>query len=116
MKFTSPGGKIENREIEKDYESAVIFEKLRVGDTGVFFKSGFAMKYLPYDYLERVFLRIHEVEGKLCCGSTVFQYFRIVFVHDGKEFADIVSENEKVMREALAAIGAHAPQVKIGIN
>ena len=43
----------------------------------------------------------------MCCGQADFDYYRVVFVHDGKEFADYMSEKEKLMDDALAAIGAH---------
>ena len=116
MKFSTPFGKIDNAEINNDFEMSTKYDTLKVGKTGVFYKSDFVTKYLPYDYLERVFIRIHEVNGKLCCGSTVFQYFRMVFVHDGKEFADVISENEKAMNEALDEIAKYAVNTKIGYN
>ena len=60
--------------------------------------------------------RVQEVNGKLCCGNTILQYFRLVFVKDGKEFVDVISENETAMDEALALIAANAPSVKIGFE
>ena len=37
-------------------------------------------------------------------------------MRDGKEFVDVISENEKAMDEALALIAANAPSVKIGFE
>ena len=42
----------------------------------------------------------------MCCGQANFNYFRVVFVHGGKEFAEYLSENENAMDEALAEIAA----------
>ena len=64
--------------------------------------------------MERVFLRIQEVNGKLCCGSTTYAYFRLVFVVDGREYVDYMSEIEPALRDALEAIRTAAPQVAIG--
>ena len=114
MKFSTPEGKIDTPEVNADYETASRFEKTRVGVLGVFFPSGFGTKFIPYFYIDQAFIRIHEVDGKLCCGKATFYYYRIVFVHNGKEFADIMSENEKLTDEALSAIGRAAPQIKIG--
>lgn len=47
----------------------------------------------------------------MCCGQANFNYFRLVFVKDGKEFADVMSENEKAMDDALAEIAAHGVAV-----
>ena len=109
MKFSTPEGRQETPELTADYESAERFEKTRVGTLGVYFPSGFGTKFIPYSYLDRAFIRVHEVDGKLCCGN-------LVFVHDGKEFADVISENEKLTDAALAAIAKAAPSVQIGYN
>ena len=101
MKFSTPEGKLETPELTADYEAAQRFEKTRVGALGVFFPSGFGTKFIPYSYI---------------CGKATFYYYRIVFVHDGKEFADIMSENEKLTDAALAAIAKNAPSVQIGFT
>ena len=98
-----------------DYEQAQVFDKLRVGDLGVYFKDGLRTRFIPYEDMDRVFIRIHEVNGRMCCGSAVFHYFRMVFVNNGEEFGDMVSEKEKEMDAALAAIAAKAPGVAIGV-
>ena len=113
-KFAGVSGAVSSPELNADYNSAQLFDKVRVGSLGVYFSEGLRTRFIPYDYMERVFIRIKEVNGKLCCGSTVFQYFHLVFVHDGKEFADAISENEKAMDAALAAISEQAPKVAIG--
>ena len=115
MKFSGPEGKLESPELSADYESAPRFEKTRVGRLGVYFPSGFGVKHIPYPYIDQAFIRIHEVDGKLCCGKATFYYYRLVFVHGGKEFADVMSENEKLMDEALEAIAKADPRIKIGI-
>ena len=116
MKFLLPKGVAESPEIKNDYDSAKVFEKIHVGKMGVYFPSWLRVRFIPYDTVDRIFIRIHEVNGKLCCGSTVFQYFRLVFVKDGKEFADYINENEASMDGALAAIAEAAPDVKTGVE
>lgn len=115
-KFSGVQGIVEDPNVTGDFESAAVFDNLRVGKLGVYFRSGLRMRYIPFSYMDRAFIRIHEVNGKLCCGSTVFQYFRLVFVHNGKEFADSISENEAAMNNALAQIAKNAPAVAIGFE
>ena len=98
-----------------DFEQAQVFDKLRVGELGVYFRDGLRNRFVPYGDIDRAFIRIHEVNGRMCCGNAVFHYFRMVFVRDGKEFADMVSEKENVMDQALAAIAAKAPNIAIGV-
>ena len=114
MKFSGPEGKLETPELTADYESAEKFEKTRVGKLGVYFPSGFSTKFIPYEWMDQAFIRVHEVDGKLCCGKATFYYYRLVFKHAGREFADIMSENEKLTDQCLAAIAKNGPSVKIG--
>lgn len=92
-----------------------VFDKLRVGDEGVYYREGFRTRFIPYEDMDRVFIRIQEVRGKMCCGSAVFQYFRMVFVKDGEEFADMMSEKETAMDDALKCIAAKAGNLAIGV-
>ena len=114
-KFAGVNGTAESAELSADYKEAKVFDMVRVGKLGVYFREGLKTKYIPYDYIDRVFIRVQEVTGKLCCGSTVFAYFKLVFVHDGKEFADVMSESEKAMDGALACIKETAPSVPTGL-
>ena len=113
-RFTGIHGRIKDPAVAEEYERAERFDKVRVGKTGVFFPYNLSIKYIPYKYIDRVFIRINEVNGRMCCGKAVFQYFRLVFVRDGREFIDAISEDEKAMDDALAAIAENAPQVAIG--
>lgn len=106
-KFSGVNGSVDTLEIGVDYDNAQVFERLRVGELGVYFRDGFKTRYIPYDYMERAFIRVQETRSRMCCGQTNFNYFRLVFVHNGKEFADYISEKETLMDDALAAIGAH---------
>lgn len=113
-KFVGIDGAIASDALSRDYDSAALFDKLRVGSLGVYFRDGFKLRFLEYGRLERVFIRLQEVNGKLCCGSTTYAYFRLVFVVGGKEYTDYLSENEGAMRSALEDISAAAPGVAIG--
>ena len=115
-KFAGINGTVIDDAVNADYEGAVQFDKVRVGKLGVYFRDGLKLRYLAYELLERVFIRVQEVNGKLCCGNTILQYFRLVFVRDGKEFADVIGENEKAMDDALALIAQNAPNLKIGFE
>ena len=113
-KFWGVSGPVVSDIVSEDYETAERFDKLKVGKRGVYFRDGFRTRFLAYGDFERAFIRIHEVNGKLCCGKAVFQYFRMVFVRDGKEYADLMSEDEKAMDRALALIAERSPSTLIG--
>ena len=105
--FTTDRGNIDSPEVGADYESAGAFDRLRVGSLGVFFRDGFRTRFIPYDRIDRVFIRIQQAHPTKSVGVAVYDYFRLVFVHNGTEFAEYLSEDEKALDEALAEIGKH---------
>lgn len=115
-KFAGINGAVEGAEFSADYESAAVFDKVRVGTLGVYYRDMLKIKFMAYDKLERVFIRVQEVNGRMCCGTATFAYYRLVFVVNGKEIGDVISENEKAMDDALASIAKKAPNVKIGFE
>ena len=114
-KFAGPVRGLDSAALAADWESAQVFDKLRVGRLAVFYRDGFRVKAIPYARMERAFIRIQEVRGKLCCGQTFFAYFRMVFLADGREISDFISENEQAMDAALAKIHEMAPALPIGV-
>ncbi len=113
-KFAGLGGSVDSAEVRQDYESAKVFDKVRVGRLGVYFRDGFKIRFLDYPSLERVFIRVQAVNGRMCCATASFEYYRLVFVSDGREIADVMSEKEAAMDEALACIREMAPALAIG--
>ena len=112
--FTGISGKTDSAEINSDYENSTKFGKVQVGKLGVYFRDGFKIRFMDYALLERVFIRVQEVNLKTCCGGSTTEYYRLVFVSDGREICNAISENGKAMEEALALIHENAPQIAIG--
>ncbi len=114
-KFYTPDGAVQSAELERDYAAADKFDGARVGKLGVYYRDGLRTKFMAFDTLERAFIRIQEVTGRMCCGSVNFAYYRLVLVRGGVECADIMSESEKAMDAALAKIRENAPALAIGV-
>ena len=114
-KFATPDGAVQSAELTADYERARKFDAVRVGKLGVYYRSGLKTVFLAYPTLERAFIRIQEVNGRMCCGSTTFAYYRLVLIRGRKEYAEVMSESESAMDAALAAIHENAPELPIGV-
>lgn len=115
-KFSGVNGPVTDESVSNDYATAAAFEKIRVGNTGVFIPQGLAIKYFPFDYIDNAFERINEVNGRLCCGNASFYYYRLVLAHDGKEFIDYLTENEDAVTGALKAIAEADSTIRIGFT
>jgi len=114
-KFATPEGVVTDAAAEADLGSAQRFDKVAVGALGIYYRDGFKTKYVPYRLLEHAFIRVQEVNGRMCCGKAVFHYFRLILVCGGKEWGDVISENEKAMDDALALIAERSPATRIGV-
>ena len=114
-KFATPDGAVQSAELTADYERARKLDAVRVGKLGVYYRSGLKTVFLAYPTLERAFIRIQEVNGRMCCGSTTFAYYRLVLIRGGKEYAEVMSESESAMDAVLAAIHENAPELPIGV-
>ena len=114
-KFSGPVDRVDAAALEADWAHAAVFDKLRVGALAVYYRDGFRTKAIPYARMERAFIRVQEVRGRMCCGQAFFAYFRMVFVVGGKELADYISEDEAAMDAALAKIHEMAPALPVGL-
>ena len=114
-KFAGVNGPVESDRVSADFESAQVFGKLKVGKLGIYYRDGFKIRFFAYDLLERAFIRVQEVRGRMCCGQAYWAYFRLVLVANGKEYSDVMSEDEKLMDDALACIAANAPGLPVGV-
>ena len=113
-RFAGPVEGLDTAALSADYASAESFDKLRVGRLAAYYRDGFRVKAVPYARMERAFIRVQQVRGRMCCGEAAFFYFRMVFLVDGKEICDFMSEDEKAMDAALARIQELAPEVPVG--
>ena len=115
-KFSGPIEGLDPAALAADYENGELFEKLRLGRLAVYYREGFRVKAIPYEKMERAFIRVQQVRGRMCCGETAFVYFRMVFLVGGRELAEYLSEDEKAMDAALARLHELAPQVPVGVE
>lgn len=91
--------------------------KYSIDENGVSYREGIRQKFIPYEKMKRAYERIQEVNGKLCCGSAVFTYFKLVITDDSdRENFVLLTEKEDEVSEALEKIHTFAPFVPIGVN
>ena len=98
-----------NKILEDDYKTARELGVLRIGEDGVFFRSGFTKYYAPYQALNHVFRRIVAVPAKLCCGNGNFELEYIVLADGDTELAQIQMPGPKASEEALRLLHDKLP-------
>ena len=95
----------------EDYESSDPIGRVRLGKLCLYYKDLGKKYYVPYDYIHRAFCRISECQPD---DSPAYYYYRLILVHQEKEFANLIFNEESDVDRLLELIKEINPQVAIG--
>jgi hypothetical protein len=99
----------------EDYADSQVIGKVRIGQKALYYKDGLKRYCVPFGYIDRAFTRINECNARTCCCSNSFDYFRLILVHDGKEFANIIfDQDESPVDQAEQLLKERRPEIEIG--
>ena len=88
--------------------------RLRLGKHALYYRDLGKDYYVPYDYIDRAFIRISE------CPEDEFSnnqcYYRLILVHGEKEFANLIFNEEKPADDALAKLSERCPDMAVGVK
>ena len=99
-----------------EYDHALPFGNLRLGNTRLFWKHGMKLCHLELDTVRRVWRQEENVYGKLCCGGRSYVIHRLVLkLQDGQVLTLHIGDDVKVDAEGLLAVIAERfPHIAIG--
>lgn len=111
-------GKIMNASVyEGDSTLAKKFGKIQIGKRALFYQDGLKTVCVPFDQMDRVFIRVIGGSTTMCCGGMGYEYYRLVVMNQGEEITStIIGEELKPAEEALAYLKEVCPNVEIGYN
>jgi hypothetical protein len=76
----------ENIALDEDFADSVAYEKVRLGKDHIFWKSGLRWHFIPLEGLQRIYRRVEQVHGRLCCGGQNFIiHWLVMDLSDGSE-------------------------------
>lgn len=111
----------ENTALDADFASAAVYEKIRAGKNHIFWKSGLRWHFIPLEGLQRIYRRVEQVQGRLCCGGQNFIiHWLVLDLSDGSELVmhigdDVVGTVVRDQADALlAALKLSHPQIQYG--
>ena len=99
-----------------EYEQALAFGNVRLGEKRLFWKSGLRLYALELGTVRRVWRQEENVYGKLCCGGRSYVIHRLVAVtEEGKQLTIHIGDDAKpAALELLRAIETRFPHIAIG--
>lgn len=102
---------ITDDEHTNDYNEAPAIGRVRFGKLCFYYRDLGRKYYVPYEYIERAFIRISETQPD---DSPPIYYYRLILVHEEKEFANLIFNKEKEADDALARLREVAPDMAVG--
>ena len=99
-----------------EYEQALAFGNVRLGEKRLFWKSGMKLYALELDTVARVWRQEENVYGKLCCGGRSYVIHRLVLrLENGRELTVHIGDDAKDAALALLdALREQFPHIAIG--
>ena len=112
LRFRGPDKiKISDDEHIEDYNSAEKIGRVSIGKLCLYYRDLGKKYYVPYEYIHRAFTRISECQPD---DSPAYYYYRLILVHDEKEFANLIFNEESdvdLIQEKLKALN---PEMELG--
>ena len=102
---------ISDPEYIADYEAAEPIGRVRLGKLCLYYKDLGKKYYVPYEYIDRSFTRINECAPD---DGPIIHYFRLILVHDGQEFANLIFNEEKDVDYLHARLKEIHPEIEYG--
>lgn len=85
--------------------------RIRLGKLALYYRDLGKDFYVPYDYIDRSFVRISECQPD---DSPAYYYYRLILVHGEKEFANLIFNKEEEVDRIHARLKEIRPEIEYG--
>lgn len=88
--------------------------KIRFADQEIEYKKGFKWLALPYSDIVQAYMRIEEVNGRLCCGTANFDMHFLMLKTQSGELIKIEVSSRELARQMLEELHTINERIEIG--
>lgn len=89
-------------------------KKIHLRDNDIEYKKGFKWHIISYDELKQAYLRVEEVNGRLCCGVASFDMFFLMLKTKAEELIKIEASSRDIVKQMLEEIRKKNEDIEIG--
>lgn len=102
--------------LDADFSGASRCHKVRAGQTHLFWKPLLHWYTVPYSRIRRIFRRILEAQGRLCCGGKHYlMEWLVLILDDGTELELYIGDGvEKDTAALLQSLQERHPEIRYG--
>ncbi len=94
-----------------DYQTAEEIGRVRLGNLAFYYRDLGKRYYVPYEHIDRSFTRISECQPD---DSPAYYYYRLILVHDDKEFANLIFNKEEEVDRIHRRLKEIRPEIQYG--
>lgn len=76
-------------------------KKIRLDEQFISYKKGFKWHTLPYEDISNAYLRIEEVNGRICCGVASFDMHFLMLKTTTGELIKIECSSKEIVKQLL---------------
>lgn len=91
-------------------------KKIKLLEQEVEYKKGLKWYKLPYSDIKQAYLRVEEVNGKLCCGVANFDMFFLVIKTKEEKLLKIEASSKEIVKEILEFLQEKNPEIEVGFK
>ena len=114
LRFRGPDkSRIDDDAHIEDYKNSDSIGRVTLGELCLYYRDLGKKYFVPYPYIDRAFCRISECQPD---DSPAYYYYRIILVHKGKEFANLIINEEEVADRVLERLKEIRPEIQIGLD
>lgn len=89
-------------------------KKIKFNDQELIYKKGFKWYPILYTDIVQAYLRIEEVNGRLCCGVANFDMHFLMIKTKSDELIKIEASSKEIVKEMLEVLKQKNSAVEIG--
>lgn len=89
-------------------------KRIKLQEQEIEYKKGFKWYTLPYADIVQAYLRVEEVNGKLCCGVASFDMFFLMMKTREEELIKVEATSKEIVKEMLEVLKEKNPEIEIG--
>lgn len=89
-------------------------KKIHLRDNDIEYKKGFKWYTIPYEAVKQAYLRVEEVNGRLCCGVASFDMFFLMLKTTADELIKVEATSKDIVKQMLEEIRKKNENVEIG--
>jgi hypothetical protein len=89
-------------------------KRIKLNDNTLEYKKGFKWYALPYDEITQAYLRVEEVQGRLCCGVANFDLYFLMLKNKENDLLKVETSSPEITKQVLEELSRKNPAIEIG--